>query len=456
MVSAQSDLATEHDGHAFPDPVVEIEENVYSYEPPNNGAFPFWCWGSTCIALSGSQVFVSGLETLKGVEPLNNVRWLLFERTARGWQLQQRDEQERTREPCPLAAFPDGRLWLSANPVRGSLPQNNPAEPLLLEFSVGAVQSPYRTWRPPWEEHTRPFTEHSYRGLAADGPNRELLLLNILGYDKDYWAFLDRDGRWSARGTLTFPWSREFNVSLRLCYPVVALSNRAAHIFAVSDIVEPVQEWKEFKFALTQRQWDYAFRRLYYTWTPDITREPFSPWLEVANQERTAGHTTNLDLWVAPDGAAHLLWLERTLDVRLRDRFFPGEQLTTSLEYAVIRRGQIASRRTLVKANEGAAAPAPLWGRLHATREDQLLAFYSLARGESQPASAAANLLMNLSSESGSHEAAEVRLAQPFGPYFMTATERGGSPPSRVLHVLGLGSDQTVRYSRINLGGTRN
>ena len=34
-------------------PVVELEEEVYTYEPANNGAGPMWCSGSTC-----SQGFV--------------------------------------------------------------------------------------------------------------------------------------------------------------------------------------------------------------------------------------------------------------------------------------------------------------------------------------------------------------------------------------------------------------
>ena len=51
-------------------PVVEIEEEVYSYEPADNGADPMWCYGSTCLVRIGDGVFVSGLETLKAAKPL--------------------------------------------------------------------------------------------------------------------------------------------------------------------------------------------------------------------------------------------------------------------------------------------------------------------------------------------------------------------------------------------------
>src|SRR2546427_5550916 len=93
-------------------PAVEIEEDVYTYESANNGAGPLWCSGSTCLARVGDHVFASGLETLKDAKPLNNCRWTLFERATNGWQLVQADQKDRTREPCPLAAFSDGRLFL--------------------------------------------------------------------------------------------------------------------------------------------------------------------------------------------------------------------------------------------------------------------------------------------------------------------------------------------------------
>ncbi len=65
-------------------PVVEIEEDVYSYTPADNGAGPLWCHGSTCLARIGEDVFASGLETLKDAKPLNNCRWTLLRRGANG------------------------------------------------------------------------------------------------------------------------------------------------------------------------------------------------------------------------------------------------------------------------------------------------------------------------------------------------------------------------------------
>ena len=42
-------------------PVVEVEEEVYGYEPANNGAGPMWCRGSTCLVRIAEDIFASGI-----------------------------------------------------------------------------------------------------------------------------------------------------------------------------------------------------------------------------------------------------------------------------------------------------------------------------------------------------------------------------------------------------------
>ena len=37
-------------------PVVEIESDIYSFEPANNGAGPLWCHGSTIIVRTDDTV----------------------------------------------------------------------------------------------------------------------------------------------------------------------------------------------------------------------------------------------------------------------------------------------------------------------------------------------------------------------------------------------------------------
>ena len=52
---------------ALTQPAVEIEEDVYHFEPSNNGSGPMWCHGSTCLVRMGDDCFASGIETLPGV-----------------------------------------------------------------------------------------------------------------------------------------------------------------------------------------------------------------------------------------------------------------------------------------------------------------------------------------------------------------------------------------------------
>ena len=172
-------------------PIVEVEEDVYRYEPANNGAGPMWCSGSTCLVRIGDDVFASGLETLAQHKPLNNCRWMLFQRGAGGWELQQADPNGRTREPCPLVAFPDGRLFLSANPTLTPPDQHGgPARPEILQFDSARPKEPFQTLLPQWDGEPA-FTEHSYRSFAADGARGELILLQNIGYTHAEWAFRD-------------------------------------------------------------------------------------------------------------------------------------------------------------------------------------------------------------------------------------------------------------------------
>jgi hypothetical protein len=430
-------------------PVVEVEEGIYEYADARNGAGPLWCYGASCIARSGERLFASGLETLKGVEPLNDCRWLLFEREAAGWKLRAADPKDRTREPCPLGAFPDGRLFLSVNPSVDPAP-SGPAHPRLLEFGAADAAAPPRPIEPEWEGRPA-FTEHSYRGMAVDGPGRQILLLNILGHEAQHWCLFDRDGKPSARGRIVFPMGDyEKPEPIRLCYPQVALRGRAAHFLGISDIIEPVKAWREHKLKITGRTWDYDFRRLFYSTAEDITKSGFGPAVEIASREKTAGHISNLDLWLDPEGRAHLLWLETSADSRLRETFFPGVPITTSLEHAVVERGKVVRRTTLALGGEGASGEIPGWGHLHATPDGRLFALYFVG-GSRAGKPVAENRILEILPGGGAGDPVRVPLAHPFTS-FMTATERLGSPPSRTIDVLGSASGRPgISYARIRL-----
>ncbi|TFG86942.1 MAG: hypothetical protein E4H17_03760, partial [Gemmatimonadales bacterium] len=203
-------------------PIVEVEEEVYTYRPANNGAGPLWCSGSTCLVRIGDAVFASGLETLEDQKPLNNCRWLLFRRGREGWERLRADDRGRTREPCPIATFQDGRLFLSANPTLGKVTERNsgPAQPVIFQFKASHANKPPKQLNPEWQD-TPKFTEHSYRSFAADGAARELILFQNIGYTHAEWTFLDRKGKWNAQGQIKWPWGAEYDrpQPIRVCYP---------------------------------------------------------------------------------------------------------------------------------------------------------------------------------------------------------------------------------------------
>ncbi len=436
-------------------PVIEVEEDVYRYEPADNGAGPLWCQGSTCLVRSGDEVFASGLETIKGAKPLNNCRWMLFHRSDQGWQKTLSDPSGRTREPCPMAAFPDGRFFLSVNPTLNKDPNtySGPARPEVLQFSARDAGKVERTLLPVWSG-TPKFTEHSYRSFAADGLNREMILLQNIGYTHAEWSFLDREGRWSAQGQLKWPWGADYvkPEPIRTCYPNVALKDRQVHFCGVSDIIEPNPEWRAFKKQLTGRDWDYDFRRLFYTWSPDITTGKFEPWVEIASREKTCGWINPGDLWVAPNGDVHILWTERALDERLREKFFPNEKQSYALNYAVLRQGKVVSRRSLLVAEEGKSNEHPGRGRFQITPDNRLFVFFYVSGSGSTGKHVSENRLLEILPDGSVTNSVPVPLQKPFTDFF-TATVRAGSPPSKTLELLGTrqGSNVTISYARIRI-----
>lgn len=435
--------------------VVEIEEDVYTFEPANNGAGPMWCHGSTCLVRIGDDVFASGLETLADAKPLNNCRWTLFKRESSGWKLVESDETGRTREPSPLAAFPDGRLLLSANPtlVTNREAYSGPARPEILQFRANDLGRTPELILPKWDGEPR-FTEHSYRSFAADGPGREFILFQNIDYTHAEWSFRDRTGQWF-NGKLRWPDGRDYPKPqpIRVCYPNVMLNNRAVYFCGVSDIVEPYSEWRAFKKELTGREWDYDFRRLFFTWCPDITTGKFQEWIEIASRDKTAGGISPGDLWVGPDGTVHIVWTERALDERLREKFFPDAKQSHSVNYAIVRDGKVMERRTLLVAEEGKSKEFPAAPRFQVTPDNRLFLIYYVQGSDATGKRLSENRLMEMLPGGHTSPAVKVEFKKPFTSYF-TATVRAGSAPAHTLELLGHreGTPQTVSYGRVRLG----
>lgn len=437
-----------------PEAVVEIEEDVYTFKQANNGAGPMWCHGSTCLVRIGDDVFASGLETLEDCQPLNNCRWTLFKRQANGWKLVRNDPTGRTREPSPLAAFSDGQLLLSANPtlVANRDAYSGPARPEILQFRANDLERTPELILPQWEGNPR-FTEHSYRSFAADGAGREFILFQNIDYTHAEWAFRDRAGQWF-NGKLRWPDGRDYPKPqpIRVCYPNVMLKERAVYFCGVSDIVEPYPEWRAFKKELTGREWDYDFRRLFFTWCPDITTGKFQDWIEIASRDKTAGWISPGDLWVGPDGTVHIVWTERAIDERLREKFFPDAKQSHSLQYAVVRAGKVVQQRTLLVGEEGKSREFPSAPRFQVTPDNRLFLIFYVQGSDATGKRVSENRLMEILPGGTPSPAVRVAFQKPFTSYF-TATVRAGSPPSSTLELLGHREDgsQTISYGRIKL-----
>lgn len=422
-------------------PRIEVEEAIYDFAPANNGASPLWAFGSPCMVRRGDTVFVSGLDTIAGVKILNNCRWALHRRDRDGWKRVLADEKGLQREPCPIGLYPDGRLALSTNPTLTPRDTyNGPSDPQVLLLSSKDLRKTPAMLRPDFSGQPR-LTEHTYRGLAVDGRRGELIVLhnNGSGAPQAHWVFLDRRGAWRNRGVVSYP--------IRGCYPLVALRNETAHVFAVGDVMEPVAGWRKWKFQQSGgRQWDYVFRRLFYVLNPSAAAGQFGGGVEIENVDQTAGHLRNLDLWLADDGAAHVLYLARNVaSVAMRDKFFPGLAIKISLVHAVIRGGRVERRQTLLEGGDAQGGDAPVLARFHAAASRRLFVFASLASKQ--------NRLFAIPPDESAPTSVTVDLKHPFTNFF-TATERGGSKPSNLLDLMGVaaGADQnTIRYARIRL-----
>ena len=299
----------------------------------------------------------------------------------------------------PVAAFAGGPLFVSANPtlLTDRKAYSGPARPEILRFDPAAPSQPAETLLPQWAGKPA-FTEHSYRSFAADGPGRELVLLQNIDYTHAEWSFLDRDGKWAAKGSC-------LAVGRGIRHPAAdprVLSQRRPGRTAASTSAEsatsssPMPSGALAKKKITGQNWDFDFRRLFFTWSKDITTGKFEPWVEIASRDKTCGWIMPGDLWVAPDGDVHLLWTEKAIDERLRKEFFPDAKQSHTFGYAVVRDGKVVLRRAVVELQEGQRGVMASAGRFHATPDGRLFVIYFAAGSDAAGKSVSENRLVEV------------------------------------------------------------
>ncbi len=457
--------------------VIEAEEVIYSSSYSNNGSSPMWCFNGSCIARLGEDIFVSGYKRLPQYQPLNDCCWLLFQRTAQGWQQQQADETDRTREPSPLACLPPNRLLLSANPtlLPSDVPGGGPARPVLLEFDNTNTRNTPTVLAPVWQGQPG-FTEHSYRSIAADAVKSEVLLLQNAGYTNAEWALLKSDAKWLS-GQLYWPRYAATDLApfgashARVNYPVVILRDRAVHFCGVAayDNWERVRTFADLGMrhdpnskeasGMAGRQRGNRMRRLLYTWTDQVSVTPFSDWLEIDNTFNDGGWLFASDMHLDASGTLHLLWFRSPMLASVRDEFYKDISRIYRICYATMRDGKILSRCTLVQAGEGEGVATPtdldqvgrpyvlfsgerILGdamstpRFHVTPNGRLFVLYYVSGKKGDGTDISENRILELRNDGTHRDPEAIALRYPLVQFF-TATPRTGNAPSWTIDLLG-------------------
>jgi N-acyl-D-aspartate/D-glutamate deacylase len=470
--------------HREPPFAVRVEAEEIACRPPryevtNNGSGMFWGSGSPQIARVGERLFVSAFEAVTECAPLNNARWALYERKADGWRLCQRDTKDRTREPCPLCVSHGGRLLLSANPTlapwvpappdvsrqikggrNGDLAgrfRGGPARPEFLEFDPARADAAPRHLAPAWTGEPK-FTEHTYRTFAADGARGDFLLFQNVGYTHSQWAFLDHTGTWKT-GALAWPEGEDARYApyrakqVRANYANALLCNREVHFLGNAS----VNIWKRIDPLKTETwgrdKWGDRMRILYYAWTPDITRTPFSAWT-VVGDTRDDGSTLFVgDSWRAPDGRVHVVWRQTPIHPRLRDTYFPDIKRDWRLWYAVLKEGRVLERRVLFAGGETTGPVRPSGQpRFHVTPDHTLYLLFNLVGAT--PATSRQTGSYAARFEPNGQFSAPVRipLERPLTDTFFTASPRAGNQLTDWADLLisdTLDNQPVARYARL-------
>lgn len=413
---------------------VVAEEDVFLFDPPNNGSGPLWSFGNTQIARLGDSVVVCEQQTGKDVPLLCNTRWVLHRRSPDGkWGILAQAEAYRQREPAPVGTTSDNVLSLNVNDsITEPGTKYGNCVPRLMRFTLQDPSNP-TVFEPKWVGDPY-FTDHSYRGFAVDREDGSALMMNIDAKTSvEHSTLMNAKGESVANGSITFP--------IRACYPQVALRKNAVHVFAVGDIVEPIQAWREYKFEQTKQNWDYVFRILYYAWTPDLTKEDFRKPIEITNVDATGGATRNQDLWLAPDGDIYLLYTQQEVaSALLRDKFFPGKSIIPSLHLAVIRNGEIVRREVLLEGND---KRVPANARFQALPDGRMIVVLSV-QGEGPGVK-----IMRAYPELD-RTLVDVPLTKPIYS-FCLATVRAGNVPSNAVDMFGETAPNQYSYAQFTV-----
>ena len=421
------------------------EEKIAVVPFPNNGSSPLWCYGSSIFVRDGENLYLSLQQVDEEYPPSCNCHWELMKREGGEWKTLFSGGKGLEREPCPLIRMGPGELVLSTQSKLTEKPFHDGqgdtpwyAKPGLLGIYPDETDNDdaYHHYHPTFPDGAQ-FTDTSYRGIAVDPKSREILLMIIDQRDDNYVpAWFKQDGSWESLPDLEFP--------IRACYPQIVIRDREAHVLAIGDIYEPIEEWREYKYEKLQRRWDYAFRRLFYSWSPDLGRETFREPVEIDSVDDTAGHMLNLDLYVDESGRAHVLYIKKPQQFDfMRDRFFPGEPMTVSLEYAVLEQGKVIKRSTLHEGSAEESYPKGLeqmhaWsGKLHPLPQGGLGIVFTGAWTDTNGEKTNGMFFAQISKNGKLTHSQRLPVEKTFNGMYFTNTQRSGSDVGKHLDIVG-------------------
>jgi len=323
-------------------------EQICPTMPFDNGADPCWSKGNSPILRIGSRVFVTNSRVHPERKPLNNTTLEIWEKEDGGeWRMVYEDPETFQREPCPMACLGNDLLAVTVNAPAASHAPDEATEdtnciPTLYLFDISGPLRKVGSMRLTWDQDDYVFWEHSYRGLAFDSVRGNLFLNNIeySGDCRFCYTVLNRQLECIKTGKLRFP--------ARCCYHTIAMKDGETYLFGVRDIKEPNAEWRDYKRAMTGRQWDYDFRQIYLNYCADIKTGDFEPSVLICDRDATCGWTFPLDCCYDQNG--DMLFLASVQNVTpsfMRERFFPGIAPESALEMYRFSKGKLISKTQL-------------------------------------------------------------------------------------------------------------
>jgi len=366
---------------------------------------------------------------------------------------------------------------MSANPTLDTAIEKRSTvnQPQILEFSVSNLKGPYKTLMPEWVGNPG-FTEHTYRTFSADNENNEFILFNnSRGGNYEEWAFCDRNGKWYPGRLDMKPYVDDpipvYNEKfMGLSYPSVVLKNREAHYFGCVALnkwsrIQNLQDAEKVGLNDIIGRGGGAiaggrFRRVCYLWTPDVTKTAFSDWIEIDNTHENGENIRVTDMWQDPDGTMHLLWHQTPVNLRLRDQFWPDIKRVYAMKYAQVKNGEGLLKKSLVESGdsenqekiEGMEKYSIGWGRFHVTDDNRLFMIFYVSGITPDGSQKAENRILEVYKDGSVSPSRKIPLKDPMS-FFMTATHRGGTLPSKTIDVVGYGVNERlkVHYARIKL-----